>query len=596
MDLNQKTLVLFEEERRKYDFYPPDQSDSFYNIGDSKIDIFCSYNEDGTKSFVFTGLSGEINVGDDVFYISPELYTEAIIKLDASLIVNHSLVIDNANVRIYGSLKMDEGTSIILRNNAALLLDHDSDFVIKKECILDIDDTSNVIVYGTIEIYVDLMDTITNMGNIYFDSAAVIKPTDIDLGDREFSLTDYDLMLRDKIINMYTQGEYNVEHGRIGYTWKGGNTETRSQQLELSSLYGSSVLGDFKLKVLGEQAEEIPNLQIIRSFHVVKDATLYIAEHYDGYEYLRPELYLGIVYGNVKTPASAVVDGTIIVNGETAMITIDHLSQLTISETGSIYLQNGSIMRSTNNNDTVVLHINGKLIIDSIDQIKTFNASNIEFGELGKLIVLNPADDHTVLFSTPNGKWYTDLYRIFENTIDHVEYHISPNTGISIDQYFEYYSRDLVDWFGGRRIEKAIYDGILVLEDGAFIELDNSIIPWATLDASLYQASRLFKSFMSRDIERLKDVAARLKYAGSGNMTFRFIQDGRYKDILLDLNGINMVSATNTPSSNEYNVTVDSDGVLFMKNRVSEITESSIISKDSKEIRVTEGTNSFSLE
>ena len=136
----------------------------------------------------------------------------------------------------------------------------------------------------------------------------------------------------------------------------------------------------------------------------------------------------------------------------------------------------------------------------------------------------------------------------------------------------------------------------MVWEDGAFIELDNNIIPWATLDASLYQASRLFKSFMSRDIERLKDVAARLKYAGSGNMTFRFIQDGQYKDILLDLNGINMVSATNTPSSNEYNVTVDSDGVLFMKNRVSEITESSIISKDSKEIRVTEGTNSFSLE
>lgn len=596
MNLNQKTLILFEQERSSYSFYPPDQSDSFYNIDQSTIDLFCSKNEDETYSFVLTGLEGEINVGDGNFTIDQTLYTAMTIKLGATLIVNKSLTIDNAEVHIFGNVKMDEGAKFILRNNASVIFEPDSDFVIKKNCQVEIDSTSNIDVYGTIEIYVDLMDSITEMPGMYIDSAVVIKPTDIDLGDREFSLTDYDLMLRDKVINMYTQGEYNVTNGRIGYTWKGGSIYTGSQQLELSVLYGSAVLGDFKLSVLGQQAEEIPNLQIIRSFHVSKGTTLYISDEYDGFTYLRPELYLGVVIGNVERTASALVDGDIIVSGEKSLITIDRLSKLTISETGTIYLRNGASMRSTNNEGQVVLYINGTLIIDSIDQIKTFDACNIHFGERGKVIVLNPASEHTLLFSTPNGKYDTDLYRIFENTIDHIEYHISPNTGIAIDEYFEYYSRDLIDWFGGRRIEQAIFDGILVWEDGAFIELNNSIIPWATLDATLYQATRLFKSFASRDIERIKDVAARLKYAGCGNITFRFISGDAYKDIVLDLEGIKISSVTNTPASNEYNVNVDNNGNLFIKNQVADVSEDAIITADAKSITLYPGSNSFNLE
>ena len=66
------------------------------------------------------------------------------------------------------------------------------------------------------------------------------------------------------------------------------------------------------------------------------------------------------------------------------------------------------------------------------------------------------------------------LYRLFENVIDHVEYHISNNTGIAIDKYYEYFNRDMVDWFGGRRIEKAIHEanlGITPTNNGEMVIL-----------------------------------------------------------------------------------------------------------------------------
>ena len=44
MNLNQKTLILFEQERSSYSFYPPNQSDSFYKIDKADIDLFCFEN------------------------------------------------------------------------------------------------------------------------------------------------------------------------------------------------------------------------------------------------------------------------------------------------------------------------------------------------------------------------------------------------------------------------------------------------------------------------------------------------------------------------------------------------------------------------
>lgn len=590
MNLNQPTLVLFDYERSRYEYFPPDQSDSFYTIGESNISIYTN-----DKKLHIVGIKGNINVGHGKFTFSTELYNGIEIHNEAALIINDELEIDNTNIFIYGTLIMEEGSKLILRRGATILFSRDSYWDIRKNCSIIIEDGCEIMEYGDVDIDVNLMKSIIEDDKINLDSACNVVATNIDLGEREFSLTDYDQYLRKIQLNMYTQGEYNVQHGRIGYTWKGGHIDNKSQQLEMTVLYGSTVLGDFKLKILGEQASEIPNKQILRSIHIVKNSILYIEEEYNGYDYIRPELYLGVVIDNVLKPASALVEGMIIVDGNDALITLDRNATMTIAEGGSIYLKNGANMKSTNNEQTV-LYINGQLIVDSIEQIKTFKPENIKFGEKGKLVVLNPANEHTLLFSTPNGKYHTDLYRIFKNYMDHIEYHISPNSGIAIDQFFDYYSRDMVDWFAGRRIEKAIYDGILVWEDGAFIELDQSIIPWATLDASLYQATRLFKSFASRDIERIKDVAARLKYAGCGNITFRFIQDDKYKDIVLHLEGTTPVSVTNMPASDEYNITVDNDGSLFMKNQVADASEDIIIAKDSKMTRIYEGSNYFDLK
>ena len=72
----------------------------------------------------------------------------------------------------------------------------------------------------------------------------------------------------------------------------------------------------------------------------------------------------------------------------------------------------------------------------------------------------------------------------------------------------------MTKWYGNRRIEKAIHDGILVWHDGGFIELNNDIIPWADEKSTLLQASRLFKSFGSYDDEKLQEVIDRMKADG----------------------------------------------------------------------------------
>lgn len=604
MNLNQSSLVLFENERKKYNFIPIKGSNSFYSIGDGKINLECkdddvdninfnlfTYKSNGT---IYTGPGNFIISGNDKDIENP--YKTFMVIPNTKVAVNHIITISGI-MEIHGTLELLPGSQLIVRDKGKIIFYPDSKFIINNDTTIDVGPESKIDIYGSIDVHLSRVDSILNVYGITIDSAAVMNVTGIDLHNRPYSLTDYDSDLRDRVINIHTQGETNYSDGRIGYTWTGGSPKEGSQIIKMILLWGNAVLGDFKFSVLGIPDRSIPNLQIISELLIKKNTTLYITENYKDSRFIKPDLYLGLIIDNTKRSAVCIVEGNIIVDGINSMITIDRGARLYIRPGGVVQLKNNSMIRSTyNDSNTPVLFIDGTLIIDDISQISMFHKGNIVFGESGKVIILNPDNgEKRILWSTPAGIEGTDLYRLFKDRIDHVEYHIQNNTGIGIDKYFEFYARDFTNWYGGRRIEKAIHDGIIVWHNGAFIELYNDITPWVSEKCTLLDASKLFKSYASYDMERLQEVVNRLKYAGFGNILFRFINSGKIREVYMVLDDASIKSVVNNLNRNSYIINTNNDGELFMRNKLSNATVENIINDNSKVIEIVNDSAEFEL-
>lgn len=596
-----KSLYDFELNRPSLIF--PYQSNSFFNIGDGQINIFC-LDDIKLQLSIYDGI---VETGNEFSLNDP--YMSLDIMKDTTLYINGSFNVMK-NIELHGTAYLESGSSIKISNNSTITMYPNSHLIINKDTIFEVEDGSYVnLVGGNLDIHVSMVDYIINGSHVYIDSSVAVNIFGIDLGDRPFSLTDYELSLRDKIINPYTQGEYNSDVGRVGYSWTDGNPNIKNQCIRLSLIWGEIALGDFKLSVLGKQNDLIENLQVVSDIHIMENTILYIDSKYmQKYQYLRPELYLGIIEGNVNKTGSCIVDGIINVSGDGSIITLDRNATMHINSSGIVRLINQGIIRITNVlPEDEVLFIDGTLIIDDISQLVGFEPGNIAFGKNGKVVIKNPTEnERRVLLNIPDGIHTSELYRLFENRFDetfedgthsvHVEYHISENTGIKIDKYYEYYNRDMVDWFGGRRIEKAIYDGILVWEDNGFIDLDNEIIPWVNEYSNLLQAAKLFKSFGSTDSEKLEEVAERLKYAGSGNILFRFIYNDYYHESTLHLESSQINSITSDNIHNDYVIGASDTGVLFMKNGIESVNQEEIINIDSTTFAINKGENSFVLK
>lgn len=611
VNLNQPTLRDFENERSKNNYTPLKGSNSFFKIGDGEINL---YTIDSDKlSFDLSTNQGIVNTGtnftvradnSDVPYRSLSVIANTQLSVTASTRENiNRLTIygnpdpsyDAATMSVHGVFELNQYTEIFIRNNAHLVLHADSTFIVHDNSNIIVEKGSSITIYGQINIHLSKVDSILNADGIVLDPAAVMNVDGIDKTNRPYSMCDYETDLRDRVININTQGETNSEYGRMGYSWTGGSPANFSQVIMMSVLWGESILGDFKLSALGLPSSDISNSQIVSDIKVSSDATLYIQEKYKNKKYIRPELYIGVIINNNSRPGNLIIDGTVICDGKNSMITLDRGGAVHINRTGTLILQNDAIMRSTHN-DGRVLFIDGTLIIDSTSQIESFSKDNILFGENGRVIIRNPnSGTKRILFSTPNGICKSTLYKLFEDTIDHIEYHISKNTGIRIDQYYDFYSRDMKKWFGNRRIEKAIHDGILVWDDGGFIELDQSIIPWVSKGSNLFQAAKLFKSFSADNKERLQEVADRLRYAGAGNIIFRFISGSRIKEVTLTLDSVEMKSVVNKPASNIYSLTTNNSGELFLRNKYNVLSSSDIVNKKSKMIPIPEDHIDFKL-
>lgn len=591
------SICEYEKYRSDNQFIPPLESNSYYDINTGIINVYTTLE---SKFRLYTD-SGLINMGLCEFQIGENQYELITVITGTKLIVDNKLTIIDAPFSVHGDVVFNSGSVLYLTKNATGVFYADSHIHIEDNVSIIVEDGCSLDVFGEVDIHINVIDQIINNANVIVDTAAFIKAFGIegpDVENRIFSLTDYDSYLRTQFISQYTQGEQNTIYGRMGYVWRGGDTEINSTQIEIGALYGECILGDFRLSILGKQESLVSDLQILVHCFIDPEATLMITDIYHGKLYYRPELYLGYIRGNVFTGGTCTVDGKIIVDGSSSMITIDKYSKLTINEGGLVEVRNNSNIICNSDPDEVALVVNGTLMVDTIEQINSFNPNNIEFGPNGKVIILNNyPDDHKLLWTTPIGIHSTDLYRLFENRLNHIEYHIQSNTGIGIDEYYEFYARDMTDWYSGMRIEKAIHEGMIKWHKNGFIELNQSITPWVDELSSLLHAARIFKSYGSYDGDKLQEVVNRLRYANASDIVFRFIHGDTYHDVPLVLDDCTMYSVVNKPMTTHYILNVqNNDGELYLRNKVPNTNDSTIIQYTSRIVPVNVGDNEFTVE
>lgn len=607
MSLNQPTLIEFEIERRNTNTIPPEGSNSFYEIGNGTINLFVFRSDPFDYRFDLYTNSNEIHIGSGNFLIAGDNhniekpYRNFTVISNTKCIVDNMITVESGLFEVFGELELDSYSTLVIRNNGNVILYPESIFTIRNDCKILIEEGSSLTIYGTINIHIDSIDNLMKTNGILVDSSVIMNVDGMDaLGKRDYSLTDYDSYLRNQNINKNTQGSIDTNTGRIGYTWLDGKPLHHSQLLRISILYGYAILGDFNYSILGIPEYLPSEYQQIAELIVEKNTILKITDSNNDYRYINPNLYIGIIEGNTKIPGKCIIKGKVEVSGRNSSITLDRGGNLVIEENAELWLKNDANLFCTEvNENTPVLFVNGTLYMDDINQIVTFQHDNILLGNKGKIVIYNPTKSESrILFSTPNQIEDSDIYRLFKDRIDHIEFHVSENTGIIIDQYYEYYHKDFTNWFGNRRFEKAIEDGILVWHDHAFIELHSSVIPWAKLDSTLFQASRLFKSSGSTDEEKLQEVVNHLSYIGCGNITFKFINDTNkmYSTITLVLNPIHMEHIIRYPVNDTYILTTDNTGELFIKNKVNHPIESEIIHPNARQISLNDTKTEFYIE
>lgn len=586
------TLIEFEKYRKQVNSIPPRNSNAFFNIGNGTINLFSIRDNPDDYRFDITIDRGSIYTGYGVFNISGDIvnidnpYKNLLITRDSSFFITQMLECSKGEIKNYGNLTLQRGSKLIVKDNANVVISPHATITFEDDSSIEVEDGSYVVIYGLVNIHINELTKLRESKNITLDSAAVLNVSGINTPARIFSLTDYILEMHGKYVNINTQGERNFEGGRIGYIWEGGTPGQPSQMISLLAMYGRVVLGDFRLSILGEPEEILPEMQIVDSIIVRKRSTLYLNSKIENFKYYYPELYLGKIIGNSKKSAECIVEGKIIA-GTDSTITIDRESVIRILPEGEIHLKDNAIMRSTHNLDREVLFIEGKLFVDNINQLVGFRKENIVFGENGKLVVVNPPKVRSrILLSIPNGIQDSLLYELFRDRLNKVEFHVSARTGIEIDKYYDSYALEMKDWYGGMRLEQAIKEKYIIWEDSAFLQFNHETTEWISESSTLLVLGRIFRSFGSNDKERLQDVVNRLKSIKCGNMRFRFGNDGRYRELRLKLNGIRMIAAYNDPSSKKYNLLTDNSGLLFIRNKIGISEPDNIINERARRFKI----------
>ena len=560
--MNYENFINFYDYIINNDISLPEGSNSFYNINDGIINLYA--NENNTYD-IFTD-ENTINSGKGIITINQNKIKSLYIIQNTIFELSDTLIIDNGCLYVHGTLILKENSILSIINNSTVIFYPDSKLIVEDNVNLNIEN-SNVSLYGKVNIHLSNISTLIDDENIYIDSATLFEVDGIDTENRIYSLSDYEISLRDKFINENTQDEFNNGSFIYQYVWKNSYGDN-NKLISLSLDSGEAPLGDFKFSVLGIPESLSDNKQMIQELTIKQKGILYISDEFKESNYIRPNLYIGIEIGNNITPGKCTIDGKLIISGKNSFITLDRKGSLIIN--GEMNIENNGKLICTNCDNENILFINGILTIDNIEQLVGFNKDNIVFGENGKLIILNKYNERKILLSIPNGIKSSYLYDLVSDRLDKVKYYINENTGIKIDQYYEHYERELVDWYFGIRFEKAIKEGYII-----------------------FDTSKIFKNNSTTDSkDRLQQVVNNLVYAGCGNIVFRFIKDNDFVEYTLHLDSVKLKNVINSPiQSNEYIITVSNEGQLFLNNDIDELDSESIINEDSLKYDLESGNN-----
>lgn len=595
--INQPNLILFEQVRRELNYIPPANSNEVFKIDDGTIVLQTIDDDSNTYSFNLRIQNRVINVGNGIFYISRDMvdrskrYKYIYINNKATLSINNTIEISNPNnidpvaISVDGILNLDNNSNLNMRDNSVININKTGTINIGKDIHFNLGENAIINIYGNITIPYSEVNTVMNMAQINMFNDTIVNITGLPTG-RPFSLTDYISDLRNEYQNINTIGTKLISgSARATYYWKAGDPSQPSDVLSFVVEAGDAILGDFNLSCVGMPQITEPYLQVISDITINRIATLHISDSFNGSTYITPTLHLTKIVGNSESVGFCDVDGNIIVSGNKSSIKLDRGAWLNIKRGGNVFLKNGAFIENIYN-DEESLFINGTLTIDDISQLRGFTSSNILFGDDGKLIILNTNDSDIkkILFTTPLGIHSSDLYFLFKDRIDKIRYHVPSNTGISLDKYDTGYN--LSDLYGGMRLEKAVKIGYIIWHEGAFIELDSSVIPWVDDDPTLEKVGNIFNVYGDTDADRLQNAVIRLIYAGFESIVFRFITGNGVKEITLTLTGSRIKSAFFNNDSNRYLIATDNPGSVFIRNNINSASIDNIINTASKVINI----------
>ena len=565
---------------------PPEGSNSFYEVSNGLIDIYTLNDDPDNYKFGLSINSGSVNIGigslqiDGNDNVTVSHYKYLNIKENAELNINNNLTLIRAIMNINGTLNIDSLASLILRNNSIVNTSTNSIININKESFIFIDEGSKLNLYGTINIHINKIETILNQSSIYIDPTATINIIGLHNIEREYSLQDYISEMNSKIVNINTTQEKHFNNNHLMCKWTDGTPVNNSHSINIYCEKGNIINGDLKSSFLGLVDHLNNDQKLLSNLIVNENATLIVAEDYNNNHYYYPSIYIGVYINNIKVPAKAIINGTLLIDGDNSSLILDRNGSMIIN--GIVKLSNNGKLKITNCNQTALI-INGTLIIDSLDQLIGVTKEHIEFGPKGKVVILNPsANLDRIILEIPNGIKDSKLYELFEEQIEHIEFHLSEKTGIKIDTYFDNYQLEMKHWFGNYNLIDAIKNGFIVWENNAFIELDHDIIKWATINSNMFDLLKLFEYSGLNSKEELQSIVDKFIDSNSGNIRFKFIENSLKREIVLNVNTPQIKSVYYDDYNEDFVIQVSSSAYMFLSNTISKLKPSAIVNQSKK--------------
>lgn len=601
MDLKMNSVYAFDRYRVKTNLVPPPGSNSFYVIKPGgRFNLECIRVDDEFLRFNGYIEDGVVELGPEfvvagIVYDTARPYNSLNIKADATLQMDESLLlVSKGSVLCAGKIEMIGASKITVTNGGSMKISHDAQWIISDDSEITIDDDSWIRVYGKAIVPLAKARTLLRHPRILWDSSAEIDVVGLEIENRPMTLRKAVRLALGMGFSIHSSQVVNTGQGMVQVRCDRMDYEHNYNEVTVITAAGFVDLGDFRLTVAGSANTSMKDDNWIDRLIVGKGSILFVASTRNGHGYILPELYIGFDVNNGVSPGKGVVDGALLVDGVDAKVTLDRGGSMEIN--GWVAIDNGAKLIAAYTNDQTILTVNGVLVLENIESLEGFTQKNIQVGPKGRICILNKyPDENHVLYSIPDGFESSPLNQVLGHVLDHIQYHMQPNTGIEIDTFYDYYARDLRNWFGNRRIEDVVHTGHVVWDDGAFIKLNHSVTWWADEDCDLTDLVYVFKmSTGTNPVKRLNDVVNTLSYAGFGDVRF-LINTGNYiRELVLSMKHPEINSVSGPGSDGSYTVETDADGIGVLM-RDPDMAGSISTIRDSKTFPITNKEGKFNI-